>query len=237
MRIAIIGYGKMGKLIHSLAEEAGHSVIATIGLKNKEELEQLKKEDVDVAIEFSHPDAAMDNYKSLLSAGIPVVTGTTGWHEKLDEVRELVIAREGSFFHASNFSIGVNIVFQLNKMLAKLMEGKNDYSLTIKEIHHTTKKDAPSGTAISLAEQIIQNNSSKTDWINEESKDSQIIPIFSERIADAKGFHEVDYSSEVDTIQIRHNAKSREGFAKGALVAAEWLMGKKGIFTMEDMMT
>jgi len=236
MKIAIVGYGKMGQLIGQLAEEAGHTIVATIGSKNREKIAELNPAEVDVAIEFSHPEAALQNYATLLENGIPVVTGTTGWHDKVDVVTDMVTKANGSLFYASNFSIGVNIVFTLNKLLAKLMEGKIDYKLKIKEIHHTTKKDAPSGTAITLAEQIIQNNTSKLDWVNEETEESDKIPIFSERIADAKGYHEIDYSSDVDTIQLRHNAKSRAGFAKGALLAAEWIQGKTGIFNMEDLM-
>jgi len=236
MKIAIVGYGKMGKLIAKLAQEAGHELVATIGSTNKEKIKTLSQDSVDVAIEFSHPTAALENYAILLSKGIPVVTGTTGWHDKLSDVREMVAEANGTLFYASNFSIGVNIVFKLNKMLAKLMEDHKDYTLTIKEIHHTTKKDAPSGTAISLAEQIIDNNSNLRTWQNKSTEKSDIIPILSERIADAKGFHEVDYSSDVDTIQLRHNAKSREGFAKGALMAATWVKEKKGLFTMEDLL-
>jgi len=236
MKIAIVGYGKMGKLIKQMAEQQGHQVVKIISSKNLEDLQSLNSGDVDVAIEFTHPSAALDNYKLLIEKGIPIVTGTTGWHERVDEMTKLVKDQAGSFFHASNFSIGVNILFKMNKMLAKLMQGKTDYKLTIKETHHTTKKDAPSGTAISLAEQILKHNPEKTKWINEECNERDIIPILSQRIADAKGFHEIEYASEVDTIQIRHNAKSREGFAQGAIAAAEWLQGKKGIFTKDDMM-
>ncbi len=236
MNIAIVGYGKMGKLIDKLATKAGHKIVSTIDSKNMDKLSSLSSSQVDLAIEFTHPEAALQNYRTLLEKGIPVVTGTTGWHDKIEEVRTLVSDNNGAFFYASNFSIGVNIAFKLNKILAKLMEDKLDYSLIIKEVHHTTKKDSPSGTAVSLAEQVINNNKHKLRWMNAETSETDIIPIISERVTDAKGYHEIEYDSTIDTIKIIHNAKSREGFALGALSAAKWLIGKEGMFTMEDML-
>ena len=242
MNIAIIGYGKMGKTIEGLLQkeplQSKHQVGMRINSRNMEELtiDNLQKNKIDVAIEFTQPEAAVLNIEKCLYAGVPVVCGTTAWLKHLSQVAKLCEEKKGALFYASNFSIGVNIFFEINRRLAKLMNGRNDYHIQIDEIHHTQKLDAPSGTAITLAEAIVEENKSKTDWINTRSLNPEDLEIVSHRREDVKGTHLITYHSPIDTLEIKHTAHSREGFAQGAILAAEWLYGKQGIFTMKDML-
>lgn len=236
MKIALIGYGKMGKAIEEIALKRGHTVdlkidIDTIDSFTKENLSQC-----DVAIEFTGPHSAKENILKCLDAGTPVVSGSTGWLENMTEVETLCKEKNGSFLYASNFSVGVNIFFELNKKLAQLMKGQTDYNVTLEEIHHTQKKDAPSGTAITLAEQVLQELPGKTRWINEASVNKEDLTILSKREDPAPGTHSVKYSSAIDDIEIIHTAHSRQGFALGAVLAAEFLNGKKGIYNMKDVL-
>ena len=230
MRIALIGYGKMGKTIEMLATRRGHS----IGLKTNEFSDSENLSDIDVAIEFSEPKSAFQNIERCIEQGIPVVSGTTGWLSRYDEMVKFCENSNGSFIYASNFSIGVNLFFKINEFVSKLMKDHNNYNVSIEEIHHLEKKDAPSGTAISLAECIIESTDI-TGWVTEESQ-KDMINIDSKRIEDVKGTHIVKYDSKIDLISIKHQAHTREGFALGALFAAEWLIGKKGVYTMNDVL-
>ncbi len=236
MNIALIGYGKMGKAIEAIAMEKGHQVILKIDINNIEELtsENLKK--CDVAIEFTNPDNAVKNILQCFDAGIPVVCGTTGWLDSFEEVQQICKQKNATFLCASNFSIGVNIFFEINKYAASLMNQQEEYDVSIEEIHHTQKKDSPSGTAITLAEQIIQKIDRKSKWINNVSRNVQELEIISKRIDPAPGTHKIKYTSAVDDIEIIHTAHNRQGFAKGAILAAEFLQDKKGIFTMKDVL-
>ena len=231
MKIALLGYGKMGKVIERIALERGHQ-IAFIKASSTNSFDGL--ENVDVAIDFSVPSSAVENITTCFSKNIPVISGTTGWLEQYDEVAKLANEANGAFIYGSNFSLGVNIFFQLNEYLAKMMANLNQYKVSIEEIHHTQKLDAPSGTAISLADGIIKN-SDFTTWTME-TPNATAIPIEAKRIANVPGTHIIKYESEVDTIEIEHVAHSREGFALGAVVAAEWILGKKGVFTMKDVL-
>jgi 4-hydroxy-tetrahydrodipicolinate reductase len=230
MNILIVGYGKMGKTIERIALERGHSIAGRIDVNNTNDLDTV---DCDVAIEFSHPDAAVSNLTRCLKRGIPVVCGTTGWLTKKDEIHHLCESFHGTFFYASNYSMGVNLFFKLNEYLARMMNAFPAYEISIDEVHHTEKKDAPSGTAISLAEGIIKNIDRKKKWTSgAESPDA--IPIQSFRIDQVPGTHVVKYASAIDDLELRHTAHSREGFAKGAVLVAEWLPGKKGVLGMDD---
>ena len=236
MKIALIGYGKMGKEIGKIALDRGHEIVLKIDITNPEDLniENLKK--ADLAIEFTVPTSATANYKLCFEAGIPVVSGTTGWLEKITEVHQLCKDLNGTFFHTTNFSLGVNIFFALNKKLAQLMANHSEYTVKMKEIHHTQKLDAPSGTAITLAEGIIENIPAKNSWINHPTDVANEIGIISEREGMVPGTHIINYDSEVDYIEITHCAKSRKGLAFGAVMAAEYSFGKKGILTMNDLL-
>lgn len=236
MNIALIGYGKMGKTIEQVAHERGHHVKVKIDLNNLDDFTVQNFHDVEAAIEFTGPHTAYNNLLKCLEFGTPVVCGSTGWLEHLSDVERICTSKQGSFLYASNFSVGVNIFFEVNKKLAQLMEGKNQYDISIKEIHHTQKKDAPSGTAITLAEQVIANNSSKQTWVNEPAQSKDQLYIESERIDPYPGLHEVRYSSAIDEIKIIHEAHSRDGFALGAVLAAEYIASRKGIFTMKDVL-
>ncbi len=236
MRILILGYGKMGKAIEEIAEERGHTIAHKININNTQALKFINPEEVDVAIEFSQPDAAFDNIRYCLENSIPVVCGTTGWLDKKPEADELCLQKNGAFFYASNFSLGVNLFFRLNELLAKMMELHPNYKTEITEIHHTEKLDAPSGTAITLAEGLIKNLSSKEKWVNEPSDDEKVVPIISKREPDVPGTHIVKYISDLDEIEIKHTAKSRSGFALGAVLVAEWIQDKKGVLSMKDFM-
>ena len=231
MRIALLGYGKMGKVIERIALSRGHEIAGRIRSSNKEELRQLR---ADVAIEFSQPEAAYDNVRFCIEQSIPVVCGTTGWLERKPELEKLTIVCNGAFFYASNFSIGVNIFFMLNEQLADMMSGQKDYRVHIDEIHHAEKKDAPSGTAIALAQGIMKHLTHLKKWINTNSEVPDQLPITSFRIDQVPGTHLVKYSSPIDDIEIKHIAHSREGFALGAVMVAEWLPGRTGVLTMKD---
>ena len=236
MNIALIGYGKMGKTIEQVAVSRSHHIKLKIDLNNLDDFNQINFNEVDVAIEFTGPHTAYNNILKCIEYKTPVVCGSTGWLEHISDVENKCKANNGSFLYASNFSVGVNIFFEVNKKLAQLMEGKNQYDVSIREIHHTQKKDSPSGTAITIAEQILSNNTSKQHWVNDKPSSKEELFIKSERIDPYPGLHEVTYSSEIDEIQIIHNAHSRDGFALGAVLAAEYVANRKGIFTMKDVL-
>lgn len=234
MKIALIGYGKMGRAIDAIATAKGHEIVIRANSKHlltKEELEQ-----ADVAIEFTVPETAYHNILKCFEANVPVVCGTTGWLDKLPEINAICLEKKQAFLHATNFSVGVNIFFELNKKLAALMASQPQYNVWMEEIHHTHKKDAPSGTAITLAEQLLASVTRKKGWINEESNQPETLSIISKRIDPAPGTHTINYTSDIDDITITHTAHSREGFAAGAVVAAEWLKGKTGVFTMREVL-
>ena len=236
MKIALIGYGKMGKEIEEIALQKGHEIVLKVNDENLAELNKENLRNCDVAIEFTGPDSAVENMKTCIDAGVPVVCGSTGWVEKENEIINYCNGKAGSLLYSSNFSIGVNIFFEINRKLAQLMSQHNEYNVTIEEIHHTQKKDAPSGTAISLARQIILQNGTKLNWTDNPSHTSSEIYISSKRVDPAPGTHHVKYTSLIDDIEIIHTAHSRKGFATGALIAAEFLAGKKGIFSMIDVL-
>ena len=236
MKIALIGYGKMGKAIEEIALSKGHEIILKINDENLAELTSINLQKCDVAIEFTNPESAVTNMKTCIDAGVPVICGSTGWVAKENEIIQYCNKKQGSLLYSSNFSIGVNIFFEINTRLAQLIKSQKGYSVAIEETHHTQKKDAPSGTAISLAQQIINENPSIQNWtLNSPSTENEI-HITSNRIDPAPGTHHVKYSSEIDDIEIIHTAHSRNGFATGALVAAEFIAGKKGIFNMADVL-
>ncbi|WP_186756368.1 4-hydroxy-tetrahydrodipicolinate reductase [Echinicola salinicaeni] len=239
MNILILGYGKMGKIISQIAEERGHTIAGKIDESNVHTLDQLDTKSIDVAIEFSQPDAAFKNLTWAIDHQIPVISGTTGWLDKKGEIEKLTLAKDGAFFYASNYSIGVNIFFKINSFLAKIMNDQSDYSVKMEEIHHTEKKDAPSGTAITLAEGIINNMDRVNSWNldTELNGNEQSIPITAKRIDPAPGTHIINYSSEIDDIEIKHTAHSRKGFALGAVLVAEWIKDKKGVLSMDDFLT
>lgn len=230
MKIGLLGYGKMGKIIEQIALKRGHEIT----LKVDKDTESYVLDNVDVAINFSTPDSAVDNIINCFNHNIPVISGTTGWLEHYDDVIALCTEKNGSFLYASNFSLGVNIFFELNRTLAKLMQNLPEYNISLEEIHHTQKLDAPSGTAITLAEDIIANSNYGT-WTLDPKKPKEL-HINSKRIDSVPGTHDVTYTSSVDTIEIRHTAHNREGFALGAVIAAEWIAGKKGVFSMKDVL-
>ncbi|MFT3908561.1 MAG: 4-hydroxy-tetrahydrodipicolinate reductase [Ferruginibacter sp.] len=234
LKIALIGYGKMGKAIEEIALQKGHTIGLKISSSNTADLTIKNLQACDVAIEFTGPGSAVKNMFSCIDAGIPVVCGSTGWLEQQDEVRTYCNTHNGTLLYASNFSIGVNIFFEINERLAALMSMRNEYDVAIEEIHHTQKKDAPSGTAITIAEGILKELPRKKNWVNEFSKNKEALTIISKRIDPAPGTHLVKYSSEVDDIEIIHTAYNRKGFAGGAVMAAEFVAGKKGIFTMKE---
>lgn len=238
MNIIIMGYGKMGKTIEKIAEERGHTILAKIDVDKREEtLENLDVSQVQAAIEFTQPEAAPSNIRFCLKNGIPVISGTTGWLKEKSSIEDYCIEQNGTFFYASNFSIGVNIFFKLNDFLGGIMKNYPDYVPEIEEIHHTQKKDAPSGTAITLAEGMLKHLHGKNDWQLQgrtaENPD-QNIPITSVREGNVPGTHTVSYRSSIDDIEIRHQAHGREGFALGAVLVAEWIKNKKGILGMDD---
>jgi 4-hydroxy-tetrahydrodipicolinate reductase len=236
MNIVLIGYGKMGKTIEEIAIERGHHVVLKIDADNMADFTKKNLEKADVAIEFTHPESAYDNISKCMDFGIPIVSGTTGWTERLEEIKTKCKKQNGTMLYASNFSVGVNIFFEINSCLAALMEKQKDYDVSMEEIHHTQKKDAPSGTAITLAEQILDKISRKTVWVNHLSDNPLELEIISERIDPAPGTHKVKYASPIDDIEIIHTAHSRKGFASGAVIAAEFIAGRKGIFTMKDVL-
>jgi len=236
MRIALIGYGKMGKAIERIALKKGHEVVLKIRLNNERDLTTENLSKADVAIEFTGPSSAPDNLMKCAAASIPVICGSTGWLHLYSSVKEAFEKSGSAFLYASNFSIGVNIFFELNKKLAGLMVSHPEYQVKMKEIHHTQKKDAPSGTAITLAEQIQAEIPALSHWVNRPAEKSGELPILSERKDPAPGTHSVLYYSPVDDIEIIHTAHNREGFAEGAVLAAEFIRNKKGIFSMKDVL-
>jgi 4-hydroxy-tetrahydrodipicolinate reductase len=236
MNIALIGYGKMGKAIEAIALEKGHAIVLKIDVDNAGDLNKENILKADVAIEFTGPHSAFNNVMKCLELGVPIVCGSTGWLDKWDEAIAYCEKQNGTLIYASNYSIGVNLFFELNTRLAMLMKDYPSYDVSMEEIHHTQKKDAPSGTAITLAEQILQNNPLKKQWTNQSTEKAEELSIISERIDPAPGTHKIKYSSSVDDIEIIHTAHSRIGFAGGAVLAAEFAVGKKGIFGMKDVL-
>ncbi|HAA13215.1 MAG TPA: 4-hydroxy-tetrahydrodipicolinate reductase [Cytophagales bacterium] len=236
MKIALIGYGRMGQAIEALALERGHSIVARISDENPEEVTNLASVGAEVAIEFTQPTAAVANLTSCMEQGVPVVSGTTGWLDRWSEVAEACQTHNGTFLYASNFSIGVNLFFKVNSFLARLMNPQAQYDVAIEEVHHTGKKDAPSGTAITLAQGIVEEVERKTRWAHPPESSPEAISITDIRQDPAPGTHKITYQSEIDTITIEHEAHSRQGFAVGALLAAEWLPGQTGIKTMDDFL-
>jgi len=235
MKIALIGYGKMGKAIEEIAVSKGHEIVLKINDENLSELNANNLQKCDVAIEFTNPESAIENIRTCIKAGVPVVCGSTGWVAKQNEINQYCTEHNGSLLYSSNFSIGVNIFFEINKHLAAMMAQQDGYNVRIEETHHTQKKDAPSGTAITIAQQIISKRSDKNNWtLNAPGSDE--ISIESKRIDPAPGTHQVRYTSAIDDIEIIHTAHSRKGFAGGALAAAEFIIGKKGIFNMADVL-
>jgi 4-hydroxy-tetrahydrodipicolinate reductase len=236
MKIVLIGYGKMGKEIERISLGRGHQIVAKIDVDNQVDLAALTAAEVDVAIEFSNPASAYANILTCINKQIPVVCGTTGWLEKKAEIEALTKEKQSTFFYASNYSIGVNLFFRLNKMLAQLMSPHKEYDIYTNEIHHIEKKDSPSGTAITIAEGIIEANGSKDKWVNNEIAAANEVAIWSQRESVIPGTHTVKYISKVDQIEITHEAFSREGFALGAVIAAEWIKDKKGVLGMDNML-
>jgi 4-hydroxy-tetrahydrodipicolinate reductase len=236
MKIALIGYGKMGKAIEAVAIEKGHQIVFKIDVSNAGDFTQALADQADVAIEFTGPHSAVQNILKCIDYGLPVVSGSTGWLEEWNKVEAACKAKNSTLVYSSNYSIGVNLFFEINKQLAKLMDPYMNYDVSMTEIHHTEKKDAPSGTAISLAEQIIANLGRKDSWINDAASNPNEISIRSERIDPAPGTHTVAYSSPIDTIEITHTAHTRQGFAAGAVLAAEFASNKKGVFTMKEVL-
>jgi len=230
MKIALVGYGKMGKIIDEIAQNRGHEVVAR--LKETPTKESLNN--ADVVIEFSNPEAAFENIKVCLENNIPVICGTTGWLDKKPEIEKITLENNSAFLYGSNFSLGVNLFFALNEKLAKLMSNVKEYSCQLEEIHHVHKLDAPSGTAISIAEGIIENSKYEA-WKLDETKDKEL-GIFAIRENEVPGTHSVFYKSEVDEIEIKHTAFNRNGFALGAVIASEWIVDKKGVFSMKDVL-
>ena len=233
MKIALIGYGKMGKTIEKIAKNRGHEIVSIIDIDNLDDFESDAFKSADVAIEFTRPDVAISNVRQCFKANVPVVCGTTGWN--LQEVKAELEESDGVLFWSSNFSLGVNIFFAVNKYLAKLMNKFDNYNVKMTEVHHIHKLDAPSGTAITLAEGILENLERKEDWVKEEEKKKTDLAIKSIREGEVPGIHTIVYDSDVDSITITHDAKSREGFALGAVVAAEFTVGKRGLLGMHDL--
>jgi len=236
LNIALIGYGKMGKAIEEIAVTRGHNIVLKIDIDTAAQFTKENLQLCDVAIEFTSPHSAVENILTCLDAGIPVISGSTGWLTRWDEVKAKCKAINGAMVYASNYSVGVNIFFEVNKFLARLMDPQSDYDVSMEEIHHTEKKDAPSGTAITLAEQILENLGRKKEWVNQSKVSPEELSIISERIDPAPGTHKIKYSSPVDDIEIIHTAHNRKGFATGAVLAAEFIQNKKGIFSMKDVL-
>ncbi|CAM1363771.1 4-hydroxy-tetrahydrodipicolinate reductase [Tenacibaculum litoreum] len=230
MKIALLGYGRMGKEIEKIALQRGHEIVIKASGKEVYDITE-----ADVAIDFSIPSSAYDNISNCINNNIPVISGTTGWLDKYEDIVNLCNEKKGAFIYASNFSLGVNVFFELNKQLAKMMSTLEQYNISIEEIHHTKKLDAPSGTAITLAEGVIENTNKKA-WELDEKTSEENIPITAIRTPDVPGTHTVTYNSEIDTIDIKHTAHNRQGFALGAVIAAEWLNDKTGVFTMRDVL-
>ena len=236
MRIALIGYGKMGRMIEEVAVQRGHQIVIKIDKDNESDFTRENFAHADVAIEFTAPHSAFENVKRCIDFGVPVISGSTGWNAAMDNLKSYCLDKNGAFLHASNFSIGVNIFFEINNRLAQLMATQPDYEVSLKEIHHTQKLDKPSGTAVTLAEGILQHLPHKQAWTIEKVDDPSQVVITSERTDPAPGTHYVKYTSPIDDIEIIHTAHNRKGFATGAVLAAEFINGKKGIFTLKDVL-
>ena len=236
MRIAIIGYGRMGKTIEKIALDKGHEIVLKIDLDNQADLNEENLKDVDVAIEFTTPSTAFENVTKCINAGVPIISGTTGWQDKFVEAKTLCYEKSGAMLVSSNFSIGVNLFFALNQKLAEMMKPYDAYKLQLTETHHTKKLDAPSGTAITLAEGIMSKDDRRTKWVNEISDLENTVSILSIREPDVPGTHVINYKSAIDTIEIKHEAYSRIGFATGAVIAAEWIIEKVGVYEMKDVL-
>ena len=236
MKIALIGYGKMGKAIEEIAVSKGHEIVLKIDLSNTSDFTKENIQKANVAIEFTGPETAFENISKCIQWGVPVISGSTGWLDHFEKAKKLCEEKKGCLIYASNFSIGVNLFFEINKQVAALMEPYAHYDVSMTEIHHTEKKDAPSGTAISLAEQILAQIGRKNKWVNEASNEASDLIIRSERIDPAPGTHSVTYDSPIDSIEITHTAHTRKGFAGGALLAAEFANQKMGTFTMKDVL-
>lgn len=236
MKIALIGYGKMGKEIERIAQDRGHSIVSIIDENNLSGFDSSEFKNADVAIEFTTPASAMSNFRKCFEANVPVVAGTTGWLENMPEVKDACENKNQTFFYASNYSLGVNIFFAVNKYLAKIMNQFTDYAVKMEEVHHIHKLDAPSGTAITLAEGIIENVDRKNNWHLETEMKPSDLAIHCIREGEVPGIHEIFYESEADIISIKHDAKNRKGFALGAVLAAEFTCGKKGFLGMQDML-
>jgi len=245
MKIALLGYGKMGKMIEKIATDRQHQIVLKIDHDNLDDLTVENLQKADVAIEFSTPDTVLGNIKKCFEAGVPIVVGTTGWYGQLQQIKDSCLDSNNALIYASNFSVGVNVFFHLNEVLAKLMNKYPYYDVQVEEIHHTQKLDSPSGTAMTIAEGIIDNLDTKNEWVNtldkndnsdilDQLKPDQLL-IESLRIDSVPGTHTVIYDSEIDTIEFKHTAHNRSGFALGAVLAAEWIQGKKGFFTAKDM--
>jgi 4-hydroxy-tetrahydrodipicolinate reductase len=236
MKIAIIGYGRMGKMIEEAAVEKGHTIGLIIDVNNQADLTAQNIADHDVAIEFTTPSSAWHNISVCFDADTPVVSGTTGWHYRMPEIKERCLRENKTLLYSSNFSIGVNILFHINRQLARLINPFDQYKPRIEEIHHTKKLDAPSGTAISLAQGVVDEINRLQKWKLAETADNQTLPVKAIRADDITGIHEVIYESDIDILSIRHSAKNRKGFALGTIMAAEFIMNKRGFFTMEDVL-
>lgn len=236
LNIALIGYGKMGKAIEEIALKKGHSIVLKIDVGTMAAFTKDNLQQCDVAIEFTGPNSAVENIITCLDAGIPVVSGSTGWLARWNEVQDKCETMNGSLVYASNYSIGVNIFFEINILLARLMNPQKDYDVILEEIHHTEKKDAPSGTAITLAEQVLKNIGRKKQWVNHSASFPEELAVISQRTDPAPGTHKIKYSSAIDDIEIIHTAHNRQGFATGAVLAAEFIKDKKGIYNMKDVL-
>lgn len=236
MNIALVGYGKMGKAIERMAQQRGHQILFRIGSQNRDLLQSPQFSGIDAVIEFTGPASAKQNVLALLEKGLPVVSGSTGWNDGLPEAEKVCKEAGAAFLHSSNFSVGVQLFFLLNQKLAQLMAPHPEYRLSVSETHHTEKKDAPSGTAVTLAQGILKENTAFQTWHLGAEDQSASIPVEALRIAGVPGTHVVRYDSEIDTIEISHTAHSRDGFALGAVLAAEFLAGRKGVFSMQDVL-
>tara|TARA_Y100001972_G_scaffold129212_1_gene195265 strand:+ start:6865 stop:7584 length:720 start_codon:yes stop_codon:yes gene_type:complete len=236
MKVAIVGYGKMGKAIEQLALEAGHEISMIIDADNTSDLDKISPDNTDVAIEFSQPETAYDNITNLLNKGVKVVAGTTGWLDKYNQVIDLCDKKQGTFLYASNFSLGVNLFFKLNEWLANEMNNLEGFKAAMEEIHHLQKKDAPSGTAITTAERILSKNKNYSSWVNEPTDDKGVLPIISLREENVPGTHTVTYSSPLETIEVKHIAHDRKVFAQGVVKVAEWVAGQQGVLTISDFL-
>lgn len=236
MKTAIIGYGKMGREIEKILRERGHEIALVIDCDNAHELDAEHLQGIDVALEFTTPATAYGNIRRCIECHVPVVSGTTGWTDRLEELKRLCREQGGALFYASNFCLGVNLLFRLNRRLAEMMNRFGQYEVSIEEVHHTQKKDAPSGTAITLAEGIIEGIDRKRGWVNEPAAGDDRIGIVSVREGAVPGIHTVTYESEDDLLQLRHEIKNRRTLARGAVLAAEFLCGKQGVYTMDDLL-